>query len=155
MRSTMIRLAVLYALLVLGSGFFAAGNAIGCTISKEELEKIPTYRDPWEVLQISLKESDDFAALQAILLEAETKALCREVRWDGWKDLTLERAVRAASSREEALVEADAAGLLRGFVVLLLQDRSCAEPPAEVLAEAQEYSRRFGLPPRIDFPGDE
>ncbi|HSS77087.1 MAG TPA: hypothetical protein VLV54_10110 [Thermoanaerobaculia bacterium] len=154
MRSTMIRLAVLYALLVLGSGFFAAGNAIGCTISKEELQKIPTYRDPWEMLQPT-SVPDEFEALQAILLEAETKALCKEVRWDGWKGLTLERALRAASSREEALVEADAVGLLRGFVVLLLQGRSCAEPSPEVLAEAQEYSRRFGLPPRIDFPGDE
>jgi len=153
MRSTMIRLAALYALLVLGSGFFAAGNAVSCTITKEELEKIPTARDPWEVLQSTSWVLDDFEALQAILLEAETKALCKEVRWDGWKGLTLERALRAASSREEDLIEADAAGLLRGFVALLLQGRSCADPLPEVLAEAQAYSHRFGLPSSDRLPG--
>ncbi|HEV7504875.1 MAG TPA: hypothetical protein VGS07_08195 [Thermoanaerobaculia bacterium] len=99
--------------------------------------------------------NDDFEALRATLLEVETTDLCEQVR-RCWKGLTLERALRAASSQEEALVEADAAGLLRGFVALMLHDKSCAEPPADVLAEATEYSRRFGWPasaPSDRLPG--
>jgi hypothetical protein len=88
----------------------------------------------------------DFEALRTALLKAETRALCEKVRRKGWRDLTLERALRAAPSRDEALVEANAAGLLQGFVALMLRGESCIEPPSDVLAEAQEYSRRFGWP---------
>jgi Ca-activated chloride channel family protein len=147
----------------------------GATIvSQEELEKIPTARDLWAVLQTtpgvltdrinvgsgesgqqaqyvggpspSYYDFDGFEELRTTLLEAEAKALCEAVRQDGWKGLTLERAFRAAPSQEETLVKANAAGLLRGFVALLLRGKSCAEPPAEVLVEAKEYSRRFGWP---------
>jgi Ca-activated chloride channel family protein len=165
------------------------------TVSQEELERIPTARDPWEVMQAnpgvltdrinvgggesgqqtnytgpgtggdhavgsvdgavvtgmkamgsspSYYDFDEFEELRTTLLEAEAKALCGAVRQDGWKGLTLERALAAAPSQEEALAKADAAGLLRGFVALLLRGKGCAEPPADVLAEAQEYSRRFG-----------
>jgi Ca-activated chloride channel homolog len=171
--------------------------SVGATVSQAELEKIPTTRDPWEVLQtapgvladrinVGGSESgqqtqyvgpgaggdqavgsvdgavltdmkalgsspdyydfDGFEELRTTLLEAEARALCEEVQREGWKGLTLERALRTASSQEEALVKADAAGLLRGFVALLLRGRSCTEPPADVLAEAKEYSRRFGTP---------
>ena len=94
----------------------------------------------------SYYEFDGFEELRSTLLEAEAKTLCEEVRQNGWKGLTLERVLRAAASQEEVLVKADAAGLLRGFVALLLQGKSCAEPPADVLAEAREYSQRFGTP---------
>ena len=175
----------------------------GCTVSAADLEKIPTARDPWSVLQTapsvltdrinvggdesgqqsryvgpgtggdqavwsvddvvitdmeslgaspSYYEFDDFEELRSTLLEAEAKTLCEEVRQNGWKGLTLERVLRAAASQEEALVKANAAGLLRGFVALLLQGKSCAEPPADVLAEAREYSRRFGLPSSDRLP---
>jgi hypothetical protein len=89
--------------------------------------------------------NDDFETLRTALLKAETADLCAQAR-RGWKSLTLERALRAAPSRDEALVEANAAGLLRGFVALTLRGESCAEPPAGVFAEAQEYNRRFGWP---------
>jgi hypothetical protein len=188
-------------------GLAAAGNAatyIECTISQEELAKIPTARDPWAVLQampgvqidrlvigydeiglqgpyvgpdssgeqsvwsvggtvvIDLNPAapseliystfDDFEELRTTLLEAEIKALCEEVEWADWEGITLERVLRAASSQEEALVKADAHGLLRGFIALLLHDKGCAEPPADVLAEAREYGRRFGLPSSDRLP---
>ncbi|HEX4965453.1 MAG TPA: marine proteobacterial sortase target protein [Thermoanaerobaculia bacterium] len=131
-------------------------------VSQADLEKIPVARDPWKVLEatsgvlterinVGGSESgystfDDFEELRATLLEAEAKTLCEEVGRNGWKGLTLERALRAAPSQEEALVKADAAGLLRGFVALMLRGRSCTEPPADVLAEVKEYERRFGHP---------
>ncbi|HEV7504876.1 MAG TPA: marine proteobacterial sortase target protein [Thermoanaerobaculia bacterium] len=136
----------------------------GATVSQADLEKIPAARDPWVVLQAtpgvltdrinvgggesgpspSYYDFDGFEELRSTLLEAEAKALCEEVRRDGWKGLTLERALAAAPSQEEALVKANTAGLLRGFVALMLRGGSCTEPPADVLAEEQEYSRRFG-----------
>ncbi|HEV7785864.1 MAG TPA: marine proteobacterial sortase target protein [Thermoanaerobaculia bacterium] len=94
----------------------------------------------------SYYDFDEFEELRTTLLEAEAKALCETVQREGWKGLTLERALAAAPSQEEALVKANAAGLLRGFVALLLHGKSCTEPPAEVLAEAKEYSRRFRRP---------
>ncbi|MFY9820445.1 MAG: marine proteobacterial sortase target protein [Thermoanaerobaculia bacterium] len=175
----------------------------GATVTQAELQKIPTTRDPWEVLQAtpgvltdrinvgydesgqppqyvgpgaggdqavwsedreriaemvplgpspSYYDFDGFEELRTTLLEAEAKALCEEVQREGWKGLTLERALRAAPSQEEALVKANAAGLLRGFVALLLRGKSCTEPPADVLAEAKEYSRRFGLPSSGKLP---
>jgi Ca-activated chloride channel family protein len=167
--------------------------SVAATVTREELEKIPTARDLWSVLQAtpgvltdrinvgsgesgqqaqyvgpgaggdqamgsaagvtdweslgpspSYYDFDEFEELRTTLLEAEAKVLCEAVRQDGWKGLTLERALRAAPSQEETLVKANAAGLLRGFVALLLRGKGCTEPPADVLAEAQEYSRRFG-----------
>jgi hypothetical protein len=160
------------ALLVLGLA--ATGNAADCppgvcyetNVSQEDLAKIPTARDPWAILQAmpgvqldrlvvgydELGLFDDFEKLRTTLLEVEGKTLCEEVRRAGWNNLTLEHALRAASSQEEALVKADAAGLLRGFVALLLDGKGCAEPPAEVLNEVGEYSRRFGLPSSDKLP---
>jgi hypothetical protein len=119
MRSLFVRMAVL-CLLIAGSGSGLARAASG--------------------------PDSDFEALRTVLLKAETKALCETVQRKGWKDLTLERALRAAPSQDEALVEANAAGLLQGLVALMLRDESCIEPPAEAFAQAQEYSRRFGWP---------
>ncbi len=143
----------------------------GANVSAADLEKIPTARDPWEVLQAvpgvlpaginvgsdesgqqaqplgpspSYYDFDGFEELRSTLLETEAKTLCEEVRRNGWKGLTLKRALSAASSQELALVNADANGLLRGFVALLLHNKGCAEPPEDVLNEAREYSRRFG-----------
>jgi len=144
------------------------------TVSNEELEKIPVARDPWVLLQatpgvqidrlnIGFDESglavdsifDGFEALRATLLEAEAKALCKEVQQDGWENLTLESALRAAPSQEETLINADTAGLLRGFVALLLHGKGCAETPAEVLYQAREYGRRFDSASSDRLPHDE
>ncbi len=186
MRTLIFRITAPFFFVALG-GLAATGNAadspdsavprvhsICLPISNEELEKIPTARDPWEVLEAVTFALDDriiisnehgqrahyifdgFEELQATLLEAEAKALCEEVRRDGWEGLSLERVLWTAPSKEESLINADTAGLLRGFVALLLQARSGAELPADVLAEAKEYSRRFGLPSSSDtLPRDE
>jgi Ca-activated chloride channel family protein len=151
---------------------------ISSTVSAEDLAKIPTARDPWTVLQaapgvlvdrinVGTNESglpapelvpndpelfDGFEKLRATLLTAETKALCEEVEWAEWEGITLERVLRAAPSQEEALVKANANDLLRGFILLLLHDKGCVEPPPEVLYEAREYGRRFGLPSSDKLP---
>jgi hypothetical protein len=93
-----------------------------------EVEKIPTARGTLPALP------DD-----------EAKALCEEIGRTGWVGLTLERVLLVAPFQADALRKADAAGLLRGLVALMLHDKGCAEPPADVLAEAKEYSRRFGV----------
>lgn len=169
MRSMIIKAVVLLIL-----NLAAAGNAIDCppevfhetNVSREDLEKIPVARDPWAILQAmpgvqldrlvvgydEIGLFDDFEKLRTTLLEVEGKTLCEEMRRAGWNHLTLEHALRAASSREEALVKADAAGLLRGFVALLLDGKGCIEPPPQVLYEAREYGRRFGLPSSDKLP---
>jgi Ca-activated chloride channel family protein len=96
--------------------------------TQTEVEKILTARDTLPALP------DD-----------EAKALCEEIWRSGWAGLTLERVLLVAPFQADVLRKADAAGLLRGLVALMLHDKGCAEPPADVLAEAKEYSRRFGV----------
>jgi Ca-activated chloride channel family protein len=124
----------------------------GGAISQSELERVPTARDPWAVLETSPGvltdrinvggNEDDPPADSA----AEVKALAAEVQRLGWGGITLERALAVAPSLAEALRQADGAGLLRGFLVLVLQGEERPEPPAEVLAEAQAFRDRFGVP---------
>lgn len=90
---------------------------------------------------------DAFEELQAALSADEVKSLCAEIQQHGWDSLTLERSLAAAPSLAKALREAAGAGLLRGFVALMLRGKGCSEPPAEVLAEAGQYIRRFGAAP--------
>jgi Ca-activated chloride channel family protein len=95
-----------------------------CTVSMTELEKIPTAGNP----------------------EAEAKDLCAEIRQAGWKGITLEMVMAAAPSLKAELRKAAGAGLLRGFLALVLRDKGCSQPPADVLAEARKYEARFGRP---------
>ena len=62
----------------------------------------------------------------------------------GWTGITLEQALAAAPSLKEALQKAAGAGLLRGFLAVVLRDRGCSEPPAEVVSEGLRYVDRFG-----------
>ena len=82
----------------------------------------------------------DFEALRIALLKAETSDLCEQVR-RGWNSLALEQALRAAPSQDEALIEGNAAGLLQGFVALMLRGESCIEPPADVALKIWEHAR--------------
>jgi hypothetical protein len=82
--------------------------------------------------------------MQAALSVEEAKALCAILRKTGWKKVKLEDALRAAPSLADSLRQADAAGLLRGFLALVLHGRGCSEPPKVVLAEAEQYLRQFG-----------
>ncbi|HEX9941536.1 MAG TPA: marine proteobacterial sortase target protein [Thermoanaerobaculia bacterium] len=134
----------------------------GATVSQTELEKIPTAQDPWKATQttsgvltdsVNVGGNESGQQTQLIgagaggfaLSENEGKQLCAEIQQHGWEGLTLARILAAAPSLAEALRKADAAGLLRGFVALALQGKGCSEPPAEVLAEAEQYIRRFGV----------
>ena len=76
------------------------------------------------------------------LPDAEAENLCAEIQKAGWTKITLEQALAAAPSLEKLLREADAAGLVRGFLAVALRGRACMEPPPEVLAEAGRYLRR-------------
>jgi Ca-activated chloride channel family protein len=78
------------------------------------------------------------------LPDAEAKALCEEIERTGWAGLRLERVLLVAPSQADALRKADAAGLLRGFLAVILHGKGCVELPATVRAEAMVYSRRFG-----------
>jgi Ca-activated chloride channel family protein len=98
----------------------------GCTVSQTELEEIPTARP--------------------VLSESEAKSLCAEIQKTGWTKITLEQALAAAPSLEKLLWKADAAGLLRGFLAVVLQGKGCTEPPADVLAEADRYMRGLNSP---------
>ena len=81
-----------------------------------------------------------FEEMKVVALpEVEGKNLCAEIQRVGWTKITLEQALAAAPSLETLLREADAAGLLRGYLALLLQGKGCSEPPADVLAEADRY----------------
>ena len=73
--------------------------------------------------------------------------LCAEIQRTGWTALTLEQVLRVAPSLADALRKAHASGLLRGFLALSIHGRGCLAPPADVLAEAGEYVRRFGTMP--------
>jgi hypothetical protein len=77
------------------------------------------------------------------LPDDEAKFLCEEIGRTGWEGLTLEQVLLVAPFQTEALRKADEAGLLKGFVASMLQDKECSEPPADVLAEVEEYGRRF------------
>jgi hypothetical protein len=101
------------------------------TVSQADLERIPTARHPWP----------------PALPDDEAKALCEEIGRNGWTGLTLERVVRVAPFEADALRNADAVCLLRGLVAVLLHGKGCPEPPADVLAEAEEYICRFGNRP--------
>lgn len=82
---------------------------------------------------------DSFEEMQTVLPEAEAKSLCAEIQKAGWTKITLEQALAAAPSLEKLLREADAAGLLRGYLAVVLQERGCSEPPADVRDEADRY----------------
>jgi Ca-activated chloride channel family protein len=91
----------------------------------------------------------DFEAFEEMIPtfpEAEAKSLCAEIARTGWAGITLEQALTAAPSQAEALRQAVDAGLLRGFLAVVLHDKGCSEPPADVLAEAQQYTSRFVRP---------
>jgi Ca-activated chloride channel family protein len=141
------------------------------TVSQGELEKIPTAREPWAVLQstpgvltdhinVGGKESgqpsqyvglayydmDAFEEMSPALSEAEAKGLCAEIARAGWAGITLERALALAPSLKQDLQRAADAGLLRGFLAVALHGKGCSEPPAGVQAEAQRYLGQFGRP---------
>jgi Ca-activated chloride channel homolog len=131
----------------------------GCTVSQAELEKIPTARDnAWFVDGAVLTDRaavgaspayydfDSFEEMQPVLSEAEAKGLCAEIQRTGWAKITLKQALAAAPSLAKNLREADAAGLLRGYLSLVLRGKGCAEPPADVLAEADRYMRGLNSP---------
>jgi Ca-activated chloride channel family protein len=154
----------------------------GAVVSQAELEKIPTARDPWAVLQTTPgvltdrinvggneggqqaysapREASDLTGMVALWscpaydsdcearIAAELKSLAAEIQRLGWGGVTLERVLTIAPSLAEKLREADGAGLLRGYLALVLGEGARPEPPAEVLAEAQAYRDRFGWPKR-------
>lgn len=126
----------------------------GCTVSQTELERIPTARDR---VNIGGNESGQeskwtgtggyIPGLSTLAIEpGETKSLCAEIQRIGWTKITLKVALAAAPSLEKLLREADAAGLLRGFLAVVLQGKGCSEPPADVLAEADRYMRGLNSP---------
>jgi len=138
----------------------------GCTVSLDELSKIPTARDPWAVLQTApgvltdrvnvggnesgqqsvawALDSPVIKDMAALPSETEAKSLCVEIARAGWEGITLERALAAAPSLKAALQKAADAGLLRGFLAVVLHGKGCSEPPADVRAEAQRYLGQFG-----------
>jgi Ca-activated chloride channel family protein len=153
----------------------------GATITQTELERIPTARDPWAVLDdtpgvladrinvgggeenppaYSAPEASDLTGMVALWscpaydsgceaeIAAEVKSLEAEIQRLGWGGVTLERALAVAPSLTERLRQADGAGLLRGYLSLVLEGGGRPEPPAEVLVEAQAYRDRFGAPKR-------
>jgi hypothetical protein len=85
---------------------------------------------------------DSFEEMQSTFPDAEAKSLCAEIQRLGWTKITLEQALAAVPSREKDLREAAAAGLLRGYLALLLHGKGCTEPPQDVLDEANRYLRR-------------
>lgn len=89
---------------------------------------------------------DAFEEMQTTFAEAEAKGLCAEIQRAGWTGITLKRALAAAPSLKAALQKAADAGLLRGFLAVVLHDKGCSEPPADVKAEAQRYIGKFGRP---------
>jgi Ca-activated chloride channel family protein len=139
----------------------------GATVSQAELEKIPTARDPWAVLQTTpgvltdrINVGGNESGQQMVMVtkrgtrdpeipplsEGDSRSLCAEIQRAGWNGITLEKALAAAPSLKEALRKAADAGLLRGFLALVLRDKGCSQPPADVLVEARRYASRFGHP---------
>jgi hypothetical protein len=84
-----------------------------------------------------------FGETPPVLAETEAENLCAEIGRTGWDWITRERALDIAPGLAPGIEEAEDAGLLRGFLAVALQDTGCAEPPADVLAEALRYLDRF------------
>ncbi|HEY4573426.1 MAG TPA: VWA domain-containing protein, partial [Thermoanaerobaculia bacterium] len=99
----------------------------GATVSQTALDRIPT------------------AMAEAIIVD-DGRTLCEEIERVGWVGITLDRALATMPSWKAELLKAADAGLLRGFLALLLRDKGCSPPPADVLVEARRYQARFGLP---------
>ncbi|MFL6234835.1 MAG: VIT domain-containing protein [Thermoanaerobaculia bacterium] len=132
----------------------------GATVMQTELAKIPTLGDRavWSMDGVVITDTnaqgsspvyysfEGFEEMRSNFAPAEAKGLCAEIQRAGWKGITLEKAMAAAPSLKEELQKASDAGLLRGFLALVLQVRGCSEPPADVLAEARKYEARFGYP---------
>ena len=139
----------------------------GAAVTQTELERIPTARDAFAVLQdtpgvltdrIAVGNDDDDPQAVALWscpaddstcegrIATEVKGLDVENLGVGWGGITLERALAIAPSLAERLRSAADAGLLRGYLALVLRGEGRSEPPAEVLAEAQAYRDRFGVP---------
>ena len=89
---------------------------------------------------------DAFEEMAVTIPKAEATNLCAEIGRVGWAGITLERAIVLAPSLKADIEEAAAADLLRGFLAVTLQGKGCSEPPAGVLAEAQQYSSLFVRP---------
>jgi hypothetical protein len=81
----------------------------------------------------------DFEDFEAMLTAAAAESLCAEIQRAGWEGITRERALALAPTLGRGIEKAEAAGLLRGFLAVTLQDTRCAEPPADVLDEALRY----------------
>jgi hypothetical protein len=127
------------------------------TVSQTALEKMPTERDydcylpvqatPGVVpdrINVGGNESGQQSRYVGQIPEAEAKSLCAEIARTGWAGITLKRVLAVAPSLGEALQKAADAGLLRGFLAVVLQDKGCSEPPADVKAEARRYIGKFG-----------
>ena len=114
MRSNLLRMAALCLLVLIGSGRAWGADAI-----------------PTESVEEMLTDS------QISAVEAES--LCAEIQHTDWEGITRERALALAPTLKEGIENAEAAGLLRGFLAVALQDTDCAEPPADVLDEALRY----------------
>jgi Ca-activated chloride channel family protein len=131
----------------------------GCTVSLDDLHKIPTYKGPRSLplgtpvledcvntRQIETGQQSHYAGPRFggdQIAAAEAKSLCAEIARAGWAGLTLERTLGLAPSLSKDLRQAARAGLLRGFLALVLEGKGCSEPPADVRAEAQQYVSQF------------
>jgi Ca-activated chloride channel family protein len=120
----------------------------GATVSQTELEKMPAPQASYSVFMDSINVGGNESGQQSRygdqITEAEAKSLCAEIARTGWAGITLKRVLAATPSLKAALWKAADAGLLRGFLAVLLQDKGCSEPPADVKAEAQRYIGKFG-----------
>ena len=120
MRSIIVRLAACVVSLLIGTGLALAAG----------------------VGEVSRRQGLSF--WPPALPDDEAKFLCEEIGRSDWTGLSLEQVLLVAPFQTDALNKADEAGLLRGLVALMLHDKGCSEPPPDVLAEADEYNRRFG-----------
>jgi Ca-activated chloride channel homolog len=128
----------------------------GATVTEGELAKVPTARDSYAVLQstpgvladrinVGGNESGDASEISSVP-EIDVKGLCAEIQRVGWEGVTVERAVTLAPALKADLEEAAAADLLSGFLAIVLVDKGCSEPPADVLAKARLYVAQFSRP---------